>query len=97
MKNSVVTTAIAELFVEVGCLVKVAVFPALAIAIRFVSSPCDAWRFGPEGRFPALRARNPKRAPSKGVQCDPPIISHSRLRSLLAGIRLNVSAKAVKL
>ena len=33
MKNSVVTTAIAEVFVDAGWLVTVAVFPTLAIAM----------------------------------------------------------------
>jgi hypothetical protein len=34
MKNSVVTTAIAEVFVDAGWLVTVAVFPTLAIAMN---------------------------------------------------------------
>jgi hypothetical protein len=57
MKNSVVTTAIAEVLVVAGWLVVVAVFPTLAIAMKLISSLCGVLRpvdLGPPSVLPAF-------------------------------------------
>jgi hypothetical protein len=62
MKNRVVTTAIAEVLVDAGCLVTVAVFPTLAIAMNpdllLIWLDSRSW-FG--SRFPAVGTSFPKR------------------------------------
>jgi hypothetical protein len=90
MKNSVVTTAIAEVLVDAGWLVVVAVLPTLAIAMKLISSLYGVFAFR-RSRFALGFARV---QPSPGYeQRDPPIISHSLQRRERPGFPAQVAQR----